>query len=49
MSIITKGLITSGLGLAGVFVTLILFYILTKAITAVAVKAEKKDVVEVKQ
>jgi hypothetical protein len=46
MSIITKGLITSGLGLAGVFVTLILFYILTKVITAVAVKAEGKKAIE---
>jgi Na+-transporting methylmalonyl-CoA/oxaloacetate decarboxylase gamma subunit len=35
MSIIEKGLLVSGLGLAGVFAVLILFYILTSVLNVV--------------
>jgi hypothetical protein len=35
MSLITKGLLVSGLGLAGVFAVLILFYFLTSILLVV--------------
>jgi Na+-transporting methylmalonyl-CoA/oxaloacetate decarboxylase gamma subunit len=38
MSIISQGLLVSGLGLAGVFAVLILFYIITRIMLAITQK-----------
>jgi Na+-transporting methylmalonyl-CoA/oxaloacetate decarboxylase gamma subunit len=42
MSLISQGLLVSGLGLAGVFAVLILFFVLTKVILAISKKVVKE-------
>ena len=38
----SRGLLTSGLGLAGVFTVLIIFYICTKIMLSFSIKSNKK-------